>query len=260
MPFELVEEAAAKWKKALEGVEKPWLCWNMNNRWCVLQQKLVAETGWTPVVGWDPNCGMACPELIPEAVAIDFNEILQLPVLFVHVPLEFAFLWVEKLAFWHADMILPRDRMRKAADMFERLKQGEMTAVKSYGGLRNIFRFSHHRYWEVLGCTTRDASKDQFEKGCGWWRNNVYHQNISPGSKEQLLLKKYYDDHGVGIQIWKKHYGGKVHTIREGWIADGHFSAITCPNYIKGKSKSEEMDLNFDLDKIARDFGIDDLL
>src|SRR5689334_20035557 len=49
LPLDGIYAAAAEWKKALEGVEKPWLCWNVSPRWCVLQQRLVQEVGWTPV-------------------------------------------------------------------------------------------------------------------------------------------------------------------------------------------------------------------
>src|SRR5262249_52326495 len=94
-----VRRAAEPWKQALRGCEKPWLCWNLNDRWSLVQQKLVRSVGWTPVVGWDPSNGVGCPPLIPEAIAIDFNADLKLPTLWVHVPLEFAFLWTERLAF-----------------------------------------------------------------------------------------------------------------------------------------------------------------
>lgn len=260
VPMEIVEEAAGKWREQVASISKPWLCWNMNKKWCLLQQKLVKEVGWTPIVGWDPNCNSDKPELIADAVAVNFNENLQLPVLFTHVPIEFAFLWTDKLAFWHADLLMPREKMQKAARIFDDLSDGEVAAVKSYGGLRNFFKFSHHRYWELLGCTTAAASKSQFDNGCGWWRSFAYHANVKKGSEEYLLRKKYYDDHGVGIRFWEKYYGGRVIPISERWVSDGHFSVIGSKNYIRGKNKSEEMELNFDLEEIAKNFGISDLL
>jgi hypothetical protein len=48
LPLELMFTAAELWKQQLEGVEKPWLCWNVSGRWCLLQQKLVRHVGWTP--------------------------------------------------------------------------------------------------------------------------------------------------------------------------------------------------------------------
>ena len=258
--MDIVEAATAKWHEQVDGIAKPWLCWNMNNEWCLLQQKLVSEVGWTPIVGWDPNCGVGKPELVEGAVAIDFNEILNFPALFNHVPLELVFLWTDTLAFWHADLLLPRHKMEKAALIFDRLANGEMAAVKSYGGLRNFFKFSHHRYWELLGCTTALASEDQFNNGCGWWRNFSSHVNVKKGSEEYLLREKYYNDHGVGIRFWEKYYKGKVISISERWVKEGHFSVIGTKNYIRGANKSEEMILNFDLEDIARRFGIQDLL
>lgn len=255
-----VRAAASQWAAAVRGVERPWLCWNMNDRWCLLQQKLIVEVGWTPVVGWDPNCGTRPAAMLPEAVAIDFNQTLGLQVLYQHVPLEFVFLWADRLAFWHADVIMPRDKMRQAAARFERLRDGEMAAVKTYGGLRNLIRPKYHRYWEVLGCTTRGASSDQYEKGCGWWRGFQEHPNAPSDPAERARRARYYDDHGCGIQYWKRFCGGKVDSFGERWIAKEHFSATTLQNYRRGASKSEEMDLNFDLPTIVQRFGISDLL
>ncbi len=252
--------AAADWAAALQGIERPWLCWNMNDRWCLLQQKLVAEVGWTPVVGWDPNCGAAPSTLVPGAVALDFNARLGLQVLYQHVPLEFVFLWAERLAFWHADVLMPRAKMKVAAARFAALQDGEMAAVKTYGGMRNLLRPKYHRYWEVLGCTTRGASRAQYEQGCGWWRGFQDHPNAPTEAAEKAHRARFYDDHGCGVRYWKRYRGGQVQELSERWIAKEHFSVITVKDYRRGSSKSEEMDINFDLPAIARRFGIDDLL
>jgi hypothetical protein len=259
-PLQDLLDAAAQWAEPLRGIERPWLCWNMNERWCLLQQKLVAETGWTPVIGWDPNCGQRPRELVPGAVAIDFNAPLGLQVFYQHMALEFAFLWAPRLAFWHADVLMPRAKMRAAAARFERLRDGEMAAVKTYGGLRNILRPKYHRYWEVLGCTTRGASRDQFEQGCGWWRGFQHHPNAPSDPAERARRDRYYDDHGCGIRYWQRFGGGRVDTIREGWIAQEHFSVITVKHYQRAASKAEEMDINFDLPRITARLGIADLL
>src|SRR3954468_5149670 len=73
VPFTLDEllEVSQSWGHQLRGVELPWLCWNVDADWCLVQQKLVALAGWTPVVGWDPRVGP--PELIRGAIPIDFN-------------------------------------------------------------------------------------------------------------------------------------------------------------------------------------------
>jgi hypothetical protein len=193
-------------------------------------------------------------------VPIDFNSTLGLLVLYQHVPLEFAFLWAKKLAFWHADVIMPRSKMRIAAELFESLSNGEMAAVKVYGGMRNFLRPKYHRYWEVLGCTTEGASRDQYLKGCGWWRGFQSHPNSPEDPAERERRDRYYDDHGCGIQYWRRFCGGRVRTIRGRWVAKEHFSVITAKNYQRARSKSEELDINFDLNEIANRFGIADLL
>jgi hypothetical protein len=50
-----VEQAAQHWKAALTGIDKPWLCWCVNDKWSIIQQKLVLSVGWTPIVGNDAN-------------------------------------------------------------------------------------------------------------------------------------------------------------------------------------------------------------
>ena len=72
--------------------------------------------------------------------------------------------------------------------------------------------------------------------------------------------KSISPEHGAGILYWKKHYNGKVHSIRESWLKEEHFSVNSVPNYIKAESKSEEMEINFNLDRITQKFGISDLL
>jgi len=261
VPWERVTAAAEGWRRITAGHRKLWLCWNVNDEWCLLQQKLVAEVGWTPLVGWDPMCGVGRPPLAPGALPVDFGASLGLSGLFMHVPLELAFLWIDdRLAFWHSDLVLRRARMRWLAARFDRLKDGETTAVFSYGGLRNVLRFAAHRYWELAGCTTQGASRSQFEHGSGWWKNIAYHPNAPRDVEEQQRRKALFREHGVGIRYWERRYGGKVHRLSERRLAEGHFSVTTVPDYQRASTKSEEMALNFDLRKIALDFGISDLV
>lgn len=261
VPWNLVLDATTTWGNAVAGHKHLWLCWNVNDDWCLIQQKLVRELGWTPVVGWDPMCGVGCPPLVPEAIAIDFNAVLCLPTLFMHVPLELAFLWIEdKLAFWHSDLILPRNRIARLARIYEGLSDGEMAAVFSYGGIKNLLNLKTHRYWELAGCTTKKASLDQYEHGSGWWKNIAYHPNAPRDHSEQRRRRALYNEHGVGIRYWEKFYNGKITRISERSIADGHFSVTSVKNYKRASSKSVEMRINFDLRAIANRFGIQDLL
>ena len=258
MELDEVYRAAEKWKKAISGINKPWLCWNIYDKWSVLQQKLVLEVGWTPVVGWDPNCVLGPPPIVPGAISVNFNEDLQFKALWPHFPLEFAFLWSEKLAFWHADLLVRMEKLEKIVSLFEGLKNNEMAAVLSIGGRRNLLNFRSHRYWELLGCITKGASESQFQLGCGWWRHFYKHPNCPPSEKEKR--SKYYYDSGVGIMYWKRKYKGKVYNIKAKWIEEGHCTRIGNKNYKRGISKSEEMDLNFDLQKIANKLGLEKFL
>lgn len=261
IPWDQVTSAAEQWRAVVQGYPKLWLCWNVNDAWCLLQQKLVTEVGWTPLVGWDPMCGVGLPPLVPGAIAVDFCAGLGMPTLFMHVPLELAFLWIEdRLAFWHSDLLLPREKMRELAQRFDRLQGKEVAAVFSYGGLRNVLKVSSHRYWELAGCTTRAASQDQFDRGSGWWKNLAFHPNSPRDPEEQERRKALYREHGVGIRYWKKRYGGTVHSLSEKWLAEGHFSVTSVQGYRRAATKAEEMDINFDLAAIARRLGIFDLL
>jgi hypothetical protein len=55
-------------------------------------------------------------------------------------PLEFAFVFIEhKLAFWHADLPCRMAVLKRLADIYESLADGEMAAVYDIGGRRNYF-------------------------------------------------------------------------------------------------------------------------
>src|SRR5438105_4818368 len=59
------------WARQLPPGDRYWLCWNNDDVWCRLQQRLVLDVGWTPVVGagwWKhfqhhPNCAPV-PDLV----------------------------------------------------------------------------------------------------------------------------------------------------------------------------------------------------
>ncbi len=208
---------------------------------------------------------MGVPEhVVPGAVVVDFNADLQLPVLYPHFPLEFAFLFVDRIAFWHSDLLLPEFKMREMAKLFADLPDGATVAV-STAGWRDLFFLSHRRYWELIGCTTRSASRDQYERGCGWWLNFQSHRNRSVNSDDPQL-SDYYWDHGTGIYYWKRRYGGKVLAVTEKEFSAGHFSQIKFEGYKRISQNNEFRDLsrdlngNFELKACAQKVGVAHLL
>ena len=240
LPIDRIYEAAETWRAAIGGIQNPWLCWNVQPDWSFVQQRLVAGVGWTPIVGFDPRVGP--PSTVSEAVIVDFNERLQLPVLYPHFVLEFAFLFAERLAFWHSDLLLTETDMASFASSFLMLKDGEMAAVRSPSGWRRWLPSRHHRYWELLGCTTKGASQSQFDRGCGWWMHFSRHPNAAnagSGSKHW--------EYGCGIRHWQSSHKGIVHDISEDQIKYGHFSRIGMSDYKPSATNNVFRDLNKDL-------------
>lgn len=263
LPLTKVREAASEWRHTLSGVERPWLCWNVSDRWCLLQQRLIQGVGWTPVIGFDPRCGPP-KTVLPGSIVIDFNRPFGFEVMWPHFPLEFAFLFADRLAFWHADLLCRMDVMQHLKGLFEGLPDGSMAAVRDIGGRRNLLRFRHHRYWELVGCTTKKASESQFKNGCGWWRNMKDHPSCKDSSERKRRARYYYDS-GVGIMYWKRRYGGSVIEIPEKLVAEGHCTSINKKNYRQVQSGgqrnlSAEIDLNFDISEVAGRLEIAHLL
>lgn len=258
LPLDQVLKAAEGWKKEIGNQQKLWLCWNISTRWSLLQQRMVLDAGWTPVVGHDPNCMPDRLETLPGSIFIDFGKSLNLKAVWPHFPLEFAFLWAPKLAFWHADLLMPMDKMQQFAARFDALKDGEMAAVHSTGGLRYLFNRKSHRYWELLGCTTEAASRHQFETGCGWWRNFHAHPNTPPSERAERA--SYWYDSGVGIAYWERRNKRRIVRLNERELVAGHCSEIGHPNYKKSTHKGLELDLNYDLDTMARRMSLQSLL
>jgi hypothetical protein len=262
-PVERIYEAAAEWKRQLRGVEKPWLCWNINNRWCALQQRMILSVGWTPVVGFDPR--LVSPSIVSGAIQIDFNHRFQFPVMWPHFPLEFAFLFASRLAFWHSDLVCRCETLAALARRFERLPDGQMAAVLSRGGIRNLLNVRSHRYWELACCTTQSASKDQFQRGAGWWRNFAMHPSCTD-PLERERRKRYNYDSGVGIRYWKKQYGGKVIDIPERELNEGHCTAINRKGYrylaagAVHRPVGDELEANYSLEDVAARMGVEHFL
>ena len=261
-----VEEVAKGWTKALSGVSRPWLCWKVDDDWCLVQQRLVQSVGWTPVIGYDPRAG-APKKVIDGAIVIDFNDGLGLPILYPHFPLEFVFRFTDKLAFWHSDLLLPKEVMKQVATEFNNMKQGQTIATRPERGFSYMFTNRRKRYWELLGCTTRLASAKQFEAGCGWWRPFSQHPNC-PNEQERLKRSHYHWDHGGGIYYWQKFFGGDVTPLTDRRIFEGHFTKIGNKNYKRQfalgenwrRLMSAELVNNFDLKAACAKVGLSDLL
>jgi hypothetical protein len=258
-------QIAREWGRQLERIERPWLCWNVDSDWCLVQQKLVREAGWTPLVGFDPRVGPPT-RIVPEAVVFDFNAELRLPLLYPHFPLEFAFLFSSKLAFWHSDLLIRREKMRDLARWSDGLSDGRTAACRADPGLRHRYLPWRKRYWELVGCTTRAASRDQFEKGCGWWMAYWAHPNQTRGD---FVRRWYYWDHGAGIWYWHKRAGGNCDVLDAAAYAEGHFTKIGNKAYVGSRepngsdvrrSMSEELARNFDLRQACESLDLADLL
>ena len=113
----------------------------------------------------------------------------------------------------------------------ESLPEGAIAAAYlCAGGRRHIFMFRKHRYWELVGCTTKAASESQFETGTGWWRYMKYHPKCVD-EREHRRRARYYWDSGVGIMYWKRRYHGQVIDIPEKLVAEGHCTSINKKNY-----------------------------
>jgi hypothetical protein len=254
MPLEPVFAAAEVWRNKVAGLEKLWLCWNISDRWSIVQQKMILAAGWTPVVGYDKNCKSAKLSVVEGAVFIDFNQGLDFKALWPHFPLEFAFLWAPRLAFWHSDLLVRKSIFMNYAEIFSNIPDGEMAAVFSTGGLRNFFKSKEHRYWELFGCTTASASLHQFENGCGWWRHFYKHPNTP--AEEYIGRSEYAYESGVGIAFWEKKYKRKIMRIPEKLLSEGHCSEIGFEGYKKTGDKGVELDLNFDINNELLRLGL----
>jgi hypothetical protein len=243
----------------LDGIDYPWLCWNVDPDWCIVQQRLVRSVGWTPLVGSDPR--LPRPALLPESVFIDFNEGFGVPTMWMHFPLEFTFAFAPRLAFWHSDLLIREDKMRHLSDLFRALEDGSMAAVVPQRGWSSLLQPRRRRYWELVGCTTRGASRSQFEHGCGWWCNFFAHPNC-PSDAERTIRRKYYWDHGVGIYYWKKRYGGRVVEIDEAYVAEGHCTGIGKKDYRRVSPNdarrflTEDLRANYELAAVCEQLGL----
>jgi hypothetical protein len=181
-------------------------------------------------VGYDSHTSV--PPVERGAILIDFNARLKLPAMSPLFPLEFAHVWVPShLAFWRTDLLVDPKMMRKLADRFANLPDNWMAAVTPMlgllGGLRAWLK-RELRYCELIGCTTRTASQNCWDKGCGWWSGWPWHPSNS--AEEHKHRKKFCCDNGAGIHYWHKFCAGNIDLIPERDVAEGQFSGIGGPN------------------------------
>jgi len=256
-------EAAEDWKKALDGIQYPWLVWSMLDDWCYVQQKLVESAGWTPIVGYDPRHPPT--KLTKNAVLIDFNARLKLPVMWMHVPIDFIFMLAPRMAFWHADLLCSPQNMTYLSDLFRGLRDGEGAIVNptSKLGLGRFLAPHTFRYWELAGCFTRGASQHMFDHGCSIYQQFMFHPNC-PSEEEFKRRLKYYWDSGSGIYYWHRRYQPSLHLIPEKRLDAGHFTRITRKETFKTVSPNNELrdggaDLqaNFTIEQAVRKVGLD---
>jgi hypothetical protein len=156
--------------------------------------------------------------------------------------------------------------LEQVSRTFEKLDDGEMSAVWDYGGLRQLLNRPMHRYYELLGCMTRGASRDNFDKACGWWRNVVNHVNVKTEEDRAVRDKLFYDN-GFGIMLWKRRYKGVVRDLSLRKTAEGHCSEIgnkgyqNLPNHLEAtRNTGKEMELNYDLEQVCKRLGIERFL
>lgn len=251
VPEEMIDvilKIASGWKTFFFNIKKPWLCWGVENKICQIQQKLVLETGYTPVVGHDTNL---VPTIIPGAHYFNFNEILQLPHMIMFFPLEFSFLFAEKIAFWHSDFLMSREDMQKCATAFDNIQDGEMAMVWNRGRWFGLRDRHANKWYALVGCTTKKASSEQYKLGCGFWRHIEKHPNYR---KEDYKKPPFYD-HEIGITMWHKKYAGVIHRLTP--QTEGHMTSRACKHVY---SKEEDLAKHQNLVKVCEILKIDDLL
>ncbi|MGF1685715.1 hypothetical protein L4C36_03360 [Photobacterium japonica] len=256
-------QAASGWKKALEGVEYPWLVWSVDEDWAYVQQKMVVEAGWTPIVGYDPRAKPPT-KLLKESILVDFNQGLNLPIFYMHIPLDFIHLFAPRLAFFHSDLLVKPEKMAKLSALFKALPDGEIAMTNltklRFEWMQKLFS-KQEKLFELAGCITRGASQDIFDKGCSMWQGWAFHPNCPSEEEFQRRLKLHWD-HGAGLLYWQQHYGGKVTIIQERYLDEGHFSRTSKDNFKVLSDNNENRDTgldlrgNYDVYRLAKQMGI----
>ncbi len=262
--LEDIHKAAQGWKKSLQGIEYPWLVWSVDEDWAYVQQKMVIKAGWTPIVGYDPRNGVPT-KLVDGAILIDFNEGLNLPILYMHFPLDFIFMFAPRLAFFHSDLLIKPEKMRQLSELFISLPDGEiamtnLTKIK-FKWLQRFFP-KPTKLFELAGCITQQASEDIYNQGCSMWQGWAFHPNCPNEVEFKARLEKHWD-HGAGLLYWQESCRGKVTIIEETFLDEGHFSRTSKKSFkvlsSNNESRDTGMDLrgNYDVYQLAKNFEID---
>lgn len=241
-----LELAIEDWRDQLAGIEKPWLCWCVVDRFCKIQQRIVAEFGWTPVVGHDPKG--ETPTILDGSVQLDANKYLNLPTIWHAFVPEFTFAIAPRLAFWHSDLLVSRKHMQYLVNMFDNLRDGETAACRQRG------------WWlkktqpcpGLVAATTREASRDQWRHGCGWWKWFSRHPNF----RDDYVCNEQTWDTGRGIWYWQKNHDGCARRI----VPDETGHCRVPWQQWKGQSyKGDTMTDHHDVGQVVKALGIKDL-
>jgi hypothetical protein len=256
-----MRQAAQGWTAQLRGIERPWLCWCVSPRWCLVQQRLIQEVGWTPVIGWDTN--ITTPVLLAGSVAVDFNAALQMPRAFLYFFLEWIFLMgVDRLAFWHVDLLLSQRDMARAAHCFAALQPGQIALPwnRSNRVLRTLAPYrrvqNENRLFEVVGCVTADASRQQYAEGLGFWRHVECHPHASvpPGWAINTGPRANWE-HSVGLTLWAKRHPAQ-HVLPGVDMKTGHATQWKLPGVTAATPKAATLDTPGVLEQYARAVGL----
>lgn len=126
---------------------------------------------------------------------------------------------------------------------------------------------STRRYSELLGCTTRGASRSNFEQGCGRWLCFYLHPNcpVDGECNERLRRTELSWDCAVGIRYWHQSCSGAVDLIPETEVDAGHFTRMRRKGYVASsvddwrRDLSKELSTNSPLGQVCGQFGLGDL-
>ena len=260
-----IKDVIEDWKIQIGWIEKPWLVWSVDEDWAYVQQQLVESVGWIPIVGYDPRKGVPT-KLTSNAILVDFNRVMKLPILYMHFPLDYIHEFLPRLAFWHSDLLVRPEKMTHVADVFANLSDNEI-AMCNLTKIKNpILRALtgnglNLKLFELVGCINAKASLDIQSKGLSMWQGWYYHP-LCPSEEEFKKRQKWHYDHGTGLLYWMKKYGGKVKIIQESYLDEGHFSRtskdsfkVVSPNN-EGRDTGVDLKVNYDVYALAEQMNI----